>query len=147
MENECGICEIISQIKNNQNTHFVKELETGYVVLRDYQFYMGYVLFLCKRHGTELFELEPDFRRKFLDDMNRVAEAVYKSFKPKKMNYELLGNSEPHLHWHIIPRYEDDPNPHRPVWEINVGIRKSEEVKATPEEIEELKLKLLENLQ
>jgi diadenosine tetraphosphate (Ap4A) HIT family hydrolase len=33
------------------------------------------------------------------------------------MNYECLGNSSPHLHWHLIPRYIDDPRWGQPVWE------------------------------
>jgi diadenosine tetraphosphate (Ap4A) HIT family hydrolase len=32
------------------------------------------------------------------------------------MNYELLGNQVPHLHWHLFPRYRDDPNRLQPVW-------------------------------
>jgi len=45
-----------------------------------------------------------------------LAEAVYKAFLPRKLNYELLGNSEAHLHWHIFPRYQNDPIPQWPVW-------------------------------
>lgn len=37
--------------------------------------------------------------------------------KPDHMNYELLGNSVPHLHWHIAPRYKTDPRWGRPIWE------------------------------
>jgi len=33
------------------------------------------------------------------------------------MDVELLGNSNPHLHWHIIPRYRSDPRWGRPIWE------------------------------
>jgi len=33
------------------------------------------------------------------------------------MDVELLGNSNPHLHWHIIPRYRSDPRCGRPIWE------------------------------
>ena len=31
--------------------------------------------------------------------------------RPVKMNYNLLGNSLPHLHTHVVPRYADDPKP------------------------------------
>src|SRR5207302_3944918 len=41
------------------------------------------------------------------------------AFKPRKMNYEVLGNTVGHLHWHLFPRYEWDPNPKRPTWETN----------------------------
>lgn len=40
--------------------------------------------------------------------MSRVSEAVY--------NYELLGNGDPHIHWHIFPSSEQEPNPTHPVW-------------------------------
>ena len=33
------------------------------------------------------------------------------------MNYELLGNTVPHLHWHVVPRHDWDLNPKRPIWE------------------------------
>ena len=33
-----------------------------------------------------------------------------------KMNYELLGNAMPHLHWHLVPRYVTDPMWGRPIW-------------------------------
>jgi diadenosine tetraphosphate (Ap4A) HIT family hydrolase len=49
--------------------------------------------------------------------MALVAEAMFRAFRPAKLNYELLGNTEPHLHWHLIPRYRDDPKPKIPVWE------------------------------
>jgi diadenosine tetraphosphate (Ap4A) HIT family hydrolase len=64
----------------------------------------------------ELHDLEPGVRSLFLNEMALVAEAVYRAFSPRKLNYELLGNSVSHLHWHIFPRHEDDPNPQWPVW-------------------------------
>ena len=44
----CGICERIQMIKNGSNPYFVKELETGYVVIGDFQHFKGYTLFLNK---------------------------------------------------------------------------------------------------
>jgi diadenosine tetraphosphate (Ap4A) HIT family hydrolase len=32
------------------------------------------------------------------------------------LNYELLGNQVPHLHWHLFPRYDADPDALKPVW-------------------------------
>ena len=54
----CFICERIQRIKEGTNPYFVKELETGYVVIGDNQHFKGYTLFLCKEHKTELFQLE-----------------------------------------------------------------------------------------
>ena len=38
------------------------------------------------------------------------------AFRPRKLNYELLGNQVPHLHWHLFPRYESDPRHLQAVW-------------------------------
>ena len=48
----CLICDRIEMIKNGTNKYFVKELETGYVVIGDYQHFKGYSLFLFKEHKT-----------------------------------------------------------------------------------------------
>lgn len=72
----CFICERIEMIKKGENQYFIKELETGYVVLGDNQHFNGYTIFLCKQHKTELFELENNFKLKFLEEMSLVGEAV-----------------------------------------------------------------------
>ncbi len=51
-----------------------------------------------------MHQLAHDFKMKCLEEMSLVAEAVYKVFKPEKMNYELLGNGDSHVHWHLFPR-------------------------------------------
>ena len=40
-----------------------------------------------------------------------VGRALEQVLQPVKLNYDLLGNSLPHLHTHIVPRYADDPRP------------------------------------
>ncbi len=104
----CLICDRIQKIKENTNPWFVKELETGYVVIGDNQHFKGYTLFLCKEHKTELFQLNYATKMKFLEEMSVVAEAVSKAFAAEKMNYELLGNGDTHLHWHLFPRVSGD---------------------------------------
>lgn len=116
---DCMICERIDRIKNNKNPYFVRELKTGYVVIGDHQSIKGYSLFLCKQHQTELHFLEPSFRDEFLHEMSIVAEAVYKAFKPEKLNYELLGAGKGlHMHWHIFPRRTNDTPKNGPVWQL-----------------------------
>lgn len=46
--------------------------------------------------------------------MLTVARALISTYKPLKMNYETLGNSLPHLHTHLVPRFSDDPHPGEP---------------------------------
>ncbi len=45
-----------------------------------------------------------------------LARAIEDCFRPHKLNYELLGNQVPHLHWHLFPRYSHDPEALKPVW-------------------------------
>lgn len=104
----CLICERINMIKEGNNPYFVKELKTGYVVIGDHQHFQGYTLFLCKEHRTELFHLDAETRQQYLNEMALVAEAVSNAFGAEKMNYELLGNGDTHLHWHLFPRKDGD---------------------------------------
>ena len=117
----CIICDRIKLIKEGNNPYLVKELETGYVVIGDHQHFKGYSLFLCKRHVVELFDLSPEFRSKYLEEMVIVSEAVKNAFGAEKMNYECLGNGDAHLHWHLFPRVPGDidgygNNGRGPVW-------------------------------
>lgn len=117
----CMVCDRIKMIKQGNNPYFVKETETGYVVIGDYQHFKGYALFLCKEHKIELHELEEEFKIQFLKEMSLVASAVQKAFHADKMNYELLGNGDTHLHWHLFPRNDGDlgeygNNGKGPVW-------------------------------
>ncbi len=120
---DCIICNRIEMIEKGTNKHFVCEMQSGYVVLGDSQFYKGYTLLLSKQHCSELHQLDQETKLLFLKEMSVVAEAVYNVFQPIKLNQELLGNRDAHLHWHIFPRHTDDPNIHNPVWIIDKEIR------------------------
>lgn len=145
MIESCGVCSWIVELKAGSR-FLVKELSTGYVVISKWQYYRGYTLFLCKTHATELHELDLEFKNAFLQEMANVAEALYKAVKPDKLNYELLGNTEPHLHWHLVPRYKTDPLFHRPIWEVDKKIRQADNTIPDNEEIRKLRVALLKNL-
>ena len=75
----CDICQTIEKSLNSENPYFVKELKTGIVVLGWNQHFYGYILFMCKQHVTELYELEPDFQAEYLKEMVIVAQIVAKT--------------------------------------------------------------------
>ena len=69
------------------------------------------------RHGhiAEPTELKPDDLSGFTRDVVAVGRAIQTSFQPVKMNYLTLGNWVPHLHTHVLPRYQTDPAPGGPI--------------------------------
>ena len=94
----------------------IAELERCYVLLNRDQFFPGYTFVFTKHHVTELFHLDQPTRTAVMEEVTRVAEALYNLFRPAKINYELLGNMVPHMHWHLVPRFADDPLWPRPIW-------------------------------
>lgn len=98
--------------------HFIAHLGSSKVYLHDDQFFPGWAVVVFQRHATELFQLAPTERCELIEAVNRVADISAKVHRAKKMNYELLGNQLPHIHWHIIPRLADDPAPLEPVWRV-----------------------------
>lgn len=148
----CIVCDRIQMIKNQANPYFVKELDTGYVVLGDNQHFRGYTLFLLKEHIVELFELEETLKAKYLKEMTIVAEAVSKAFDADKMNYECLGNGDAHLHWHLFPRINGDienygNNGKGPVWWYPREKMYAENNIPSSEELESMKKSLLKELE
>ena len=146
---DCFICRTIEASEEGQNPGFVAKLRTGYVVLNAQgQYYPGYTIFQCRECVPELHRLSPRLRAEFLREMCLVAEAMFRAFKPAKLNYELLGNTVPHLHWHLIPRYRDDPKPRVPAWE-NEEFRASQRAapRLSDEQLRKLKRRLLRQLE
>ena len=137
----CGVCARINLLKEGKNRYFVRETETGYVVLGDYQRFPGYTVFICKEHACELWELPHDFRAKFLMEMAAVAEAVARAFHADKMNCELLGAGRgKHMHWHLFPRRAGETPDPGPVWRLPKEELNS--CRPSPEKLAELKAAL-----
>ena len=75
----------------------------------------GYTLVIWRgRHVTEPFELTHEEASAYWQEVLKVAQALAKFYQPLKMNYQTLGNTLPHLHTHLLPRYTQDPAPGRP---------------------------------
>jgi diadenosine tetraphosphate (Ap4A) HIT family hydrolase len=128
----CDLCSRIDRTERGENPFAVVRTATGYVNLAEVQYHEGYTIFVAKQCVNELHEMSPTERDVHLHEMAVVAEAVFKEFQPRKLNYELLGNGAPHVHWHLFPRHADDPRPRGPVWEDS-GFRRALDGGASPD--------------
>ena len=84
-------------------------------VLQRAEIQRGYTLVIWRgRHVVEPFDLAADESATYWRSVEKVARALATYYKPLKMNYQTLGNTVPHLHTHLIPRYTQDPAPGKP---------------------------------
>jgi diadenosine tetraphosphate (Ap4A) HIT family hydrolase len=113
---DCPFCQKLTHLGELPAEEVVWQFARSVALLGDWQIYPGYCVLVARRHATELHHLPDGDRRAFLDELCLLAAAVESAFHPRKLNYELLGNQVPHLHWHVFPRSHDDPDPLRPVW-------------------------------
>lgn len=89
---------------------FAGQVSDAYLQRADIQ--RGYTIVVWRgRHVAEPTELSSNDAAAYWLEVIRVAQALETHLKPVKMNYDVLGNSLPHLHTHLIPRYADDPRP------------------------------------
>ncbi len=108
----CWVCENLHE----PASLVVYESQTCVAKLNPDQLFKGYTFVTLKWHEEDFQELSDRDRRSFLEDMSKVGKALKAALSPDKVNYELLGNAMPHLHWHVIPRYLSDPMWGRPIW-------------------------------
>ncbi|MBM3225779.1 MAG: HIT family protein [Candidatus Tectomicrobia bacterium] len=123
----CALCTLVEKLKDmevypspmfqGRDVWKIYELPTAIAILRPDQYYPGNTLVVAKTHATELYHLPLSESTQYYQDILRMARALALAFTPRKMNYALLGNTEAHLHWHLVPRYDWDPNPQRPIAE------------------------------
>jgi diadenosine tetraphosphate (Ap4A) HIT family hydrolase len=112
----CIGCDRVAAIKASRNADFVAELSESYVTLADEQAYRGYCILYLKDHQEDLTALSFERQGRLWDDVARVAAALRRELSPERINYACLGNMLRHVHWHVTPRYTDDPEPQHPIW-------------------------------
>jgi diadenosine tetraphosphate (Ap4A) HIT family hydrolase len=113
---ECPLCDAIKATALADNYGItIADLSFSRLRLSRNQFVAGYCVLICKRHAVEPYQLEPQERAMFFDDLAKVGKALQAVYGADKMNYELLGNLVPHLHAHVVPRYFTDEAPGRPI--------------------------------
>jgi diadenosine tetraphosphate (Ap4A) HIT family hydrolase len=116
MSSDCPLCQKLTTLTALPAGEVVWKFPHSVALLGTHQYYHGYCLLICRQHATELSGLEDPVRHAYLDEMCLLARAIELAFQPHKLNYELLGNQVPHLHWHLFPRSSSDPQRLQPVW-------------------------------
>jgi diadenosine tetraphosphate (Ap4A) HIT family hydrolase len=86
------------------------------IVLVDDERYPGFCRVIWNAHAREMTDLPTASRAILIAAVWQVEEAIREIMRPDKINVASLGNVVPHLHWHIIPRYEDDAHFPNPIW-------------------------------
>lgn len=101
--------------------HPISRLGVSFLGLYDDARFPGRCLLVLDQHAEDLSSLDPKVAQAFLTDVQKCARAIMTTTKAPRMNYAVLGNLEPHLHFHLIPRGQpDDPLPTRPPWEPTI---------------------------
>src|SRR5688572_12001156 len=86
------------------------------VVLVDEQGYPGYCRVIWQVHIPEMSDLDFAERSHLMRIVFEVEAGLRECLRPDKVNLASLGNAVPHLHWHVIPRFHDDPHFPNPIW-------------------------------
>lgn len=112
------ITERVALARSGTNDKVICRMASGWAVMGDVQFLPGYCLLLPDPVVPSLNDLDAEARVAYLLDMARLGDAVLQVTGALRMNYEILGNSEPELHCHIFPRYATEPEEKRtmPAW-------------------------------
>lgn len=100
-----------AQAGNNPTT--ITKVTSGWVFLGLNQVLRGCCLLVAEPVVESIDDLEVETRNQFFADMLRVGRAIRKVTGADKVNYLLLGNKDPALHVHIVPRYADEADEFR----------------------------------
>ncbi len=138
-DNDCFYC-----VKDKRLTDIMIEickLEFSTLYLFKEQTYKGRCVVAYNDHKSEIFELNDQERSLFMKDVARVAGALKKAFSPDKINYGAYADTMTHLHFHIVPKYENGPT-----WGGTFEMSPKSKVLLKDEEYKQLIDKIKENL-
>lgn len=105
-------CPICASVATDEAT---AELTVSRLMMTDQGPMRGYAWLAFRRHAIELHELTEEEGAALMRDLQLASGAIAAATEAVKLNYEIHGNTVPHLHVHLFPRYVDDPFEGRPI--------------------------------
>lgn len=112
----CAGCARVEAARRGEHPLFVAELQESLLFLHEDQRYIGHSVLFLKSHGEHLHALPVAAQSRLWQDVAAAAQVVAALHQPKRLNYECLGNVLAHIHWHVVPRYDWDPDPKNVIW-------------------------------
>ncbi len=112
----CPLCEREERLRAGTYPYLIHEFEHSWWLLGEHQYYAGYSVLLLKGHAREMTELSTQRSAAVFNELLRAQRTVERALAPFKMNLCSLGNVVDHVHWHLFPRYADDPKRENPPW-------------------------------
>lgn len=103
------ISDRVALAKRGENPWLIRQMTSGWLVIGDVQPLPGYCVFLADPVVPSINDLTEDARSQYSLDVLRAGDALLAATDAFRINYETLGNTEPALHTHIIPRYANEP--------------------------------------
>lgn len=86
------------------------------IVLVQDPIYVGYLCLILNHHVAEMTDLSNAEAHAVFATLLQLEACVRNTLKPDKINLASLGNMVKHLHWHIIPRYQNDQHYPNSIW-------------------------------
>ncbi len=98
----------VEYAKQESNPMTICKMPSGWLFLALNQVLKGSCLLVCEPFVVSLESLEEKQRQQFITDMLLTSKAIQSVTGAERSNFLFLGNKDPVLHVHIIPRYSDE---------------------------------------
>ena len=129
-DNKVAGCELCEQIGGE----LIWQNEQVRVILVNDPLFTGFTRVIWQEHAAEMTDLTPEQRSQLMRTVCLVEQVQRDVLKPTKVNLASLGNMVAHVHWHVIPRFEDDACFPNPVWALSPEQAKTAKAnRVTPE--------------
>ena len=109
MYNSCVFC-------NSVGGELLWQNDLCRIVLVDDPDYVGFCRVILNKHVREMTDLSEVERDRLMQTTFTVEQVLRDVLQPTKINLASLGNKTPHIHWHVIPRFENDVHFPGAVW-------------------------------
>jgi diadenosine tetraphosphate (Ap4A) HIT family hydrolase len=140
----CPLCA--PRTDYDDHRYLVRQLRASTLYLTRGQHYLGAcALVFDRRHVAHISQLRHEEWTQFATDLWACESAILRAFSPDHINVECLGNTVPHLHFGLIPRYKHDGRWGRAIWSAQGNER--DQLLLTEQKYAELASRILQSLE